>query len=239
MSTFNFLSYHQYLYSPQSWLHANQNNYKIFCIFLQLLLIPYFSSVNIIIVLILWITILKSINMPRSKWLDLQQLCFLGLCLFLLLTYCTLNKKLNISAVFYSFPISWPIWRILSISVTYIIIIKLFLLTTYYEEIIYAIFYNSKLTNKIYSLDICFMVMISLQITHMLFLEIKQKCLAYRLRGEIQNRNNLLVNSFGEYQLVSKILLYSLLSHVHYINQSLYSRTIDWPRLYFLDIYKK
>lgn len=253
MPRFNFLLYYQYLYSPKSWLHASKSNYKIFFIFLQLLLLPYIPSAYIVFVLPYWIIIFEIICVSANKYPFLQKFGWLLLLTTFFHTYWMLHKKVNcldavscsvITDIPYgshllSLYISWPVWRLASISIIYLIIIKIFLLTTHYEEIMYFLFYKRKICNQSGYLDTCLMTVLCLQVTNIVFSEVKKKCAAYSLRGKLDAYNNLINRNYVVYLSISKIALVSLVRHVYSINNSLYSRAIYLSSLYILNTYKR
>ncbi len=55
---------YQFLYSPKSWLHAKNKNYKILYVFLQLIILPYVRLQYIAIIFTIALIFFIIVNLP-------------------------------------------------------------------------------------------------------------------------------------------------------------------------------
>lgn len=258
------LNYNQYLYSPRTRLHMDKTNYKIFYFFLQLSIIPFAHNIYIITILLIYLIILNKIKIPKKikkKWLALSiiiifiyvvhmyfitQIKFKNIILhnksiitiqpFNFLRYFVtcqayiLNKITQLSIC-----ISLSFFRLINISLIYIITIDIILLTTYYESIIYFLIQNIKNNTKLFFYNkTTFIIIMASQFIKIIFLEIIKLHISYSIRNTNINTNKILnkQNMTSYYYLLINYL-FRLFYYIRYITYSLYSRSICINNLFF------
>lgn len=246
MNFFKLSIYYKYLYSPKSFFHRYKSQYKIYYIIFQLLILPYISLINMLIILIGLFIVLTFIYLPKKKYYFLQIISTLGLIIFYIHLQCVTHIKFDSSNLatllvqhmsFFNFTIyiSLPMYRLLSINFIYFLMINLFLLTTHYEEIVLILFSNNKYFYKLLSSEISFMIIISLQLIQTIFVQIKKTQKAIYIRG---SNNNSLTKILNFYNLLIKKSLKIFYTKILYINYSLYSREISNFYLYIFNVNK-
>ena len=240
--------YYQYIYSPKSWLHKNNNKYKVFCVFLQLLTLPYCSLTHILYLTILAIVILIFTKIPTQehKFLQFSIPCFGFIYLFLKLLHLRKDNNIYIKLFLYFksiytilVSISIPLQKLISICIAYLFIIKINLLTVQYEETIYLLFSNLILKNKKIYLYIYFMIIICSQFIQIILIEADKKRLAYLIRGIKSINARPIIQMVIICPLLTKVWIHNIYLYIYYINYALYSRNINLSQIYFFNIYKK
>nr|YP_007878280.1 conserved hypothetical plastid protein [Calliarthron tuberculosum]AGA63891.1 conserved hypothetical plastid protein [Calliarthron tuberculosum] len=259
-------TYDQYLYSPKSWLHSNKQNYKIFHSFLQLSLLPFMPILYILIILGICTLIFQFINIPNKVKNNIKNFFLFLLTIMCISLYYTTQARLNNTNIInnaiikfqplsffssyvnshnnlinkilnFSIYISLPMFRLLSISIIYLFIIKIVLLTTYYEEIINLLIDKTQLAHKFLCSEKNFLIMMSSQFLKVIFLEIEKIKISYLIRGIKQNNYQQFIQYLILYSYLVKKFYNNLYKYVNCITYSLYSRSINSQSLYFLNIY--
>lgn len=160
----------QYLQSPKTWVHANKQDCKILCFFLQLFLLPFLSMPYILLTSVIYLLIWRSIKIPNKIKKEQQHLLIFIFIIALINFFVSTQIRLdNVYASFtctvkFQFPsyfdkllpsrliqsqVSIPLvfLRLSLISIIYLIVIRIFILTTRYETIIYFFIQNFNIAN--------------------------------------------------------------------------------------------
>lgn len=246
MNFFKLSIYYKYLYSPKSFLHTRKSQYKIYYIIFQLFLLPYISFTNMLILFIALFIIFQFIDITNKKYYFLQIVSILGLIILYIHIQCMTYIKFNssnlaillvqkISFFDFSFYVSLPMYRLLSLNFIYFLMINIFLLTTHYEEIILTLFSKNRHIYQLLSLEINFMMIISLQFIQTIFIQIKKKQIALYIRGNHRHSLTKILNIFNSF--IKKFLKIFYMK-ILYIDYSLYSREITTSFLYLFNINK-
>nr|YP_010471133.1 hypothetical protein N4M48_pgp059 [Synarthrophyton patena]UVF62962.1 hypothetical protein [Synarthrophyton patena] len=257
---------YQFLYSPKSWLHMKNTNYKIYYVFMQLIILPYTHFKYIIVIFIITLMTLKSIYLPIKVREDIFfTTIFFAFALIANSYYTTKNMHINnidnyilkiqplnfiyrflkvdnsfiknIANLFFCISIATS--RLIFISLTHIITIKIFLLTTDYEKIIISL---SKYRNN-YIVDcdskIQFIIILSSQFLKITFIQINRIKTACLIRGTNYQTINLFKRSMLIYFFLTKRFLMNFYKNIQFISKTLYSRNISNKDLYIINIYNK
>nr|QJF58685.1 hypothetical protein [Corallina officinalis] len=255
-------NYDQYLYSPKSLLHSDKKDYKIFHFFLQLLLLPFMPFLYILLVLVICILVFILINIPSSvknsfKNFFLFLLCIMSINLYhitqirlnnphildnslikikpldLFASFVNITNPLTYKALNFCFYLSLPMLRLFSISIIYLFIVRILLLTTYYEKIINLLIYKIKFLQKIISIEKKFFILLSSQFLKIIFIDLDKIKISYLIRSINYNNYRMIGNSI----YIIRYILKNLYKNTNYITYSLYSRAVNSKYLYILNIY--
>ena len=254
---------YQFLYSPKSWLHVKNKNYKIIYVFLQLIILPYIRLQYIVIIFTTTLIFFKFVNLPTKIH---RNLCIT--IIFFLFTlvnniyYTTKyaqhvninNDIINIQPLHFidrflyikhsaiqkltqsQFYLSTSISRLIMISLTYLFTIKIFLLTTNYEEIIASLLGQRNIITTILNSEIPFTVILSSQFLKIIFTCIYTLKVAYLIRGIHLNKYNFLKKLLVYFFLIKGFFI-TFYTNIKFITKTLYSRDILKRHLHIINIY--
>jgi len=250
--------FYEYLYSPKSWLHKQNNKFKIYICFIQLSFLPYGSFMYLTLFFIGLSSLYNSTYVPDNVKNYLKKMIiFFIIFLIINIEHKKITKynivstrrtlqifPLDNSILFYSknkqplnqliylyLPIS--IIRLLSINILYLFFIKILLLTTHYDQIIKIILIqikrSLKLTTQILNLEI----MISSQFLNIICYQIEILKTANTTRDIKFNikhniKENLLIYIFFIQQLI-----FNIYENIFSISNTFYSREIKCENLKF------
>nr|YP_009541575.1 hypothetical protein [Synarthrophyton chejuense]AYR05584.1 hypothetical protein [Synarthrophyton chejuense] len=257
-----------FLYSPINWIHKKNKKYKIIYVFLQLLIVPYSNLIYIIITFIITLILLKSINLPFDIRKNLINILMIFIC-FLVVSIHYTTKQSNISTINYPslkikpfffvnllfknsnkyfcadrinksvFYIQFATVRLIFISLIYIFTIKIFLLTTNYEESTMFIVKQLTKYKNINITEISFTIILSSQFLKITFLHINKLRIAYLIRNLNNEKSNRLKQIIFTYLLIIKSFFLNFYINTKFISKSLYGRDILCKDLYVVNIYNK
>ena len=239
----------EYLYSPKSWLHFQDDEMKLITVLAQLTYLPFVSVKNILSHVILLLLIQKSIKMPRNlkNYFRESLTVFSFFMLISIKKYnsCNLNEIYNRDILrirlfktktnddilakqapngsFFYLPISTV--RFIGIHLIYLFLIRYILLTTKHEDIIK----NIKVKCQYSKYKIYFIIMISLQLLRTIFGEIEIIRIAYILRN-INTINKKKVFFFVFTSFLKQFLV-NMSMNIHGITCALYSKDIRYSTL--------
>lgn len=249
----NFIKFsisYEYLYSPSSWLHSKNIQFKILLFWLHLIFLPYMSTQHIFIYSVILMYCYTCIYIPKKLKQFLCQMVIIFI-VFILLNIQKSSKKivgnyirisaesmncfsskfiinklgsLHVNQLNIYFPLS--IVRLLGFSFIYLITIKLFLLTTRYEKIIYLVLRNQRGIVSYTFEYINFQAMSSLQFLKIILQEIEVINMTWINRNGIKNKNYLQTENLLLSWLIVKQFLLKIYKHTHSISDTLYSREI-------------
>nr|YP_010728800.1 hypothetical protein P6G75_pgp037 [Lithothamnion corallioides]WEA77139.1 hypothetical protein [Lithothamnion corallioides] len=255
---------YQFLYSPKSWLHVKNKNYKIVYFFLQLIILPYISLQYIVIIFTTTLIFFKFVNLPISIQ---KNLCTTATFFLLTLAnnihyttkyvkYKYINnniiriKPFNFidkllytknyafeKVIQYELYLSSSISRLIMISLTYLFTIKIFLLTTNYEEIIISLLGQRNITTIIQNSEIPFIVVLSSQFLKIIFTHIDKLKVAYLIRGiKLKENNSFQKNILAYFFLINGFFI-TFYTNIDFIAKTLHSRDLLSRDLYLINIY--
>lgn len=252
---------YQFLYSPKSWLHVSNKNYKIVYVFLQLIIVPYINLKYIVIIFITTLIFYKLINLPTKIQMDICIPVLFFLLVLVNSTYYTTKynyinrdilkiKPFNLvgeltyiknnafeTLVKYELCLPSYISRLVMISLTYLFTIKIFLLTTNYEEVIVSLVGRNNTTTIIQSSEISFIVVLSSQFLKIIFTHINKLQIAYLIRGIKITEDKFFKKAILLYFLLLNGFLITFYSNIEFIVKTLHSRDLLNRNLYLINIY--
>ena len=255
MSLIKLLIFYDYLYSPKSWLHKPSSQTKIYTIILLLLTLLYMPLHYIAIYFFLCVYLHKFIYIHKhlKNYYKKTTLLFtFFLCISIQHNPINTTKRLiQIGPVNYfnssnntlvnqifscSFYLPVSVVRLLSISIIYLFLMKLLLLTTIYEELINHILNHFKNLINSSKNQLKLEVMISTQFLKAIFKHIEEIRISYLIRNIQFNewywfKDNLYISVFFLQQL-----LLSIYYTVKYISNTIYSREINHKNLTMYNI---
>ena len=230
---------YNYLYSPKSWLHNKSTITKVFTIFCGLIYLPYMSIHQISFILLFLLCLYKSIKIPNliNKNIKKMALIFLFFIIINIQDESTLTISLlterqylqiypldNSTQSFPKYLISLSFIRLLSIHFISLVVIKLLLMTTLYENILFLFFnYLYRRSGQIYQ-KIFFEINIAIEFIHLIFKQLEIIKYSYILRflrfsKNIPRRVHLTV-----YFLCIKQLIINIEKQIYIISEILYGR---------------
>ena len=242
---------YNYLYSPKSWLHNKTNKTKIITVLCCLIYLPYMSLYQIFYTLFILLCLYKSITTPNfiNKNLKKTALVFLFFIIVNIqdsqvltsnliphrkyIQIFPLNKFLFIKGEIHrsiksspNYLISLSFIRLMIIHFTSLLIIRLLLITTLYENILYLFFkYLYKKTNQIYQ-SFFYEVNIAIEFVEAIFQYLELIKYSYIIRFLHFNRSV----SFVEYLVIHffciKQLTINIQKQIYTVAESCYSREI-------------
>nr|AYR05888.1 hypothetical protein [Lithothamnion sp.] len=255
---------YQFLYSPKSWLHVRNKNYKIVYVFLQLFIVPYVSLKYIVIIFITTLIFYKFINLPIRIQINICiRFVFFLLALANSAYYTTKHIRCNYinkdiikikpfnlvekwiyvknnafkKLVQYELYLPSSISRLIMISLTYLFTIKVFLLTTNYEEIITSLAGQNNIIAMIQNSEISFIIVLSSQFLKIISTHIDKLQVAYLIRGTKLTEDRFLKKAILIYFFLVNGFLVTLYSNVEFIVKTLHSRDLLNQDLYLINIY--
>jgi len=263
-TTMNFIKssiFYDYLYSPKSWLHKQNNKIKIYICFIQLFFLPYSSFIYLTIFSISLLLLYNSTYVPNSiknylKRMIIFFIIFLiinieqrdltkynqvshrqTLQIFPLNKFTLFNgknglKSSRFSSLYFYLPIS--IIRLLTINIIYLFFIKILLLTTHYNEIIKFILVKIKKHLKTPATILNLEVMISSQFLNIICYQIEILKIAYITRDIKLNMRHSIRESILTCILFIEQLILNIYQSIYTTSNTLYSREI---KLYNLKFY--
>lgn len=255
---------YQFLYSPKSWLHVRDKNYKIVYVFLQLIIVPYINLKYVVVIFITTLIFYKLINLP----IKIQINIFITVLFFLFVlvnsTYyttryiknnyinkdiikirpfylvgrliCIKNNPFN-KIVQYELYLSTPISRLIMISLTYLFTIKVFLLTTNYEEVIASLVERNNVLTIIQNSEVYFIVVLSSQFLKIIFTDIDKLQVAYLIRGIKITEDAFFKKTVLVYFFLLNGFLITFYSNIEFIVKTLHSRDLVNEDLYLINIF--
>lgn len=260
MNFIKSLIFYDYLYSPQSLLHKQNNKLKIYIYFIQLLFLPYISLKYLTIFFIILSILYKFIYIPANLK---NYLCKITLffIIFLIISIekkniisCNLNNNRKVLLIYplkitnfytdnfylsfnriplFSFYLPISIIRLLSINFLYLIILKLLLLTTHYHQIIKIILAHLKKYTNFSTKILKLELLISSQFLNIICYQIEIIKTIYITRNiRLCIKYNLKENLYMYFYFVQK-LLSSIYENIDYISHTLYGREIKYQNLKF------
>lgn len=252
--------FYEYLYSPKSWLHKQDNKFKIYIFFIQLFVLPYSSFIYLTLFSIC-ISILYSFTYIPNNLKNYLKKMIIFFMFFLIINieqedisnYSILSNRKTIkispldklivfksknkitfsqfSSLSFYLPIS--IIRLLSIHIIYLFFIKILLLTTHYNQIIKIFLIKIKKSLKLQTKILNLEIMISSQFLNIICYQTEIIKIAYITRD---------VNLSLKYDIKENILIYicfiqqlvlNIYNNIYCISNTLYSREIKCKNLKF------
>lgn len=251
MNLMKSLIFHDYLYSPKSWLHQQSSQIKMYAVILQLLILPCLSLQYIFIFFFFCFYLYRSVCLHKNLKDYCQRIIILfTFFLFISIQYNTniTNKRLvqiypiyhlhNINNIFtktissYCLYLPISIIRLLSINLIYLLLMKFLLLTTNYEQLINNILNHFKYLNIFSISKLKFEIMISTQFLKVIFKQIEEIKIAYLIRNIKSNRTYLFKDNLLICFFFIKQFLINAYDGINYISNTLYSREINCQKLY-------
>ncbi len=150
---------------------------------------------------------------------------------FLYLKYSAFEKLTH-----FQFYLSTSVSRFIMISLTYLFTIKIFLLTTNYEEIITSLLGQRNITAFIRNSEIPFTVVLSSQFLKIIFTHIGRLKVAYLIRGVPLKKHDFSKEILTYFFLI-KVFFITFYANIQFITKTLYSRDILNRHLYVINIY--
>lgn len=242
--------FYDYLHSPTSWLHKIKTDIKFYISIIYLLVLPYTSLQYIILHLLFFIILYKSLYIPKNFRDFCQNMIILFLFFILIsidynckinindfqhdtiISINTLNIKKQILNYTYNIYISVSMLRILIINLIYLLFTKFLLLTTPYNKITQIISKKIKYST-FYSLDkISFKINIAAQFLHVIYKEIGIFKKAYIIRNSKCYSIYFFKDIVSVYYMIIKQLVLNIDNNSHYISNTLHSREIKSKYIY-------
>lgn len=245
--------FYEYLYSPKSWLHQQNNKFKIYICFIQLFFLPYSSFIYLHLFCFSLFVLYNSIYVPNNVKNYLKRMIiFFLIFLIMNIEQKDINnyKLINTRRIIKIFPsdkfrldssecpssyfyLSRSIIRLLTINIVYLFFLKLLLLTTHYNEIIKFILVKIKRSLKLPAAILNLEVMLSSQFLNIICYQIEILKIAYITR----NMKLHIKDSIKENISISIFFIQQLLINIHQsiysISNTLYSREIKLQNLKF------
>lgn len=242
---------YNYLYSPKSWLHNKTNKTKICIILCCLICLPYMSLYQIFYTLFILLCLYKSITIPNLFNKNLKKTALVLLFFIIvniqnsqiltsnLITHrkyiqiFPLNKFLLVRKEIHhsmelppSYLVSLSFIRLMSIHFTSLLIIRLLLMTTLYENILYLFFkYLYKKTNHI-SQSFFYEVNIAIEFIQAIFQYLELIKYSYIIRFLYFNRSISFVEHLTIHLFCIKQLIINIQKQIYAVAESFYSRGI-------------
>jgi len=252
--------FYEYLYSPKSWLHQQDNKFKIYICFIQLFFIPYSSFIYLILFSLSLFLLYNSTYVPNSVKNYLKRMMIFFIIFFIinieqeelsqynmLSTSETLQdssseklrlfnskkdiKFIEVESSYFYIPIS--ILRLLTINTIYLFFIKILLLTTHYNEIIKFILFKIKKFLKQPVRIFNLEVMISSQFLNIICYQIEILKISYLTRDMTLNMRHDIKEKILIYIFFIQHLLLNIHENIYSISNTLYSREIKFNNLKF------
>ena len=243
---------YNYLYSPISWLHQQPISIKIYFFFFYLIYLPYTSLNKIFYLFIIFFVFYLSINVPKIIVKNIKNLAivFLFFTITNIQNEFTLTSKIlanrnyiqiyplkisiltqinidNLAILSNTYFLSTSFIRLLSINFISLLIMKLLLLTTLYENLLLFFFkYLYKIPNKFYK-KFFLEINIAIEFIQVIFKQLEAIQYSYVIRF-LQLKKDL---SYQEYLTIYFFCLRQLMTNiqqqVYFVAESLYSREIS------------
>lgn len=252
--------FYEYLYSPKSWLHKQNNKFKIYACFIQLFFLPYSSFFYLNLVFFILLLLYNSINVPKSVKKYLKKMMIFFICFLLVnieqknindynlistrkifkvfpinnITLSYFNKEISlkkVSSSYFYLPVS--IIRLLTINIVYLFVIKLLLLTTHHNNIIKCILVKIKKFIKSPEIILNLEIMISSQFLNIICYQIEVLKIAYITRNIKLTKKNNIKENIAIYIFFIKQLLLNISQNIYSISHALYSREVKFQSLNF------
>lgn len=243
MHFLKLLIFHDYLYSPKNWLHKQNNVFKNFIIFTQLITLPYLSSWKLFLFIIFYFFVYKQIHLSIKSTFYIYRLAFI-FSLFnslnlqsqqqilklenydrnYLLIYNHKNT-INNFYLFYGIPIS--LIRFSQIYFLYLIMMKILVLTTNQKDIIHCLFTSCKRDTVYFMPKLRFEIQIALNFLSIILEQIQIMQLGYSTRSLMckslrYHKDNFTILFFDLQQLVKNIY-----NHIYNISNTLFHNEIQ------------
>lgn len=251
---------HEYLYSPQSWLHKRKDITKIYIVFINLAYLPYVRIRYIYFYLLFFLLIYKSIYIPIKLNSYLCTIIFI----FAFLTLINIQNKQQIFTdivlkreyiqihfikrfflsdikeyntdhlSYQDYYLSASLIRLLSIIFLHLTSMKILLLTTVYRNILTVFFYHAnKYKNTIFQ-KLFFEIQLSIQFLKIIFKQIDIIKVAYITRSVKIKRKVYLLEIISLYIFCLQQLLANLRKGIYNISNTLYSCEMNKEKLNIL-----
>ena len=242
---------YNYLYSPISWLHRQPASIKVFSFLFYLIYLPYMSLDKIFYLSIIFCVFYLSINRSKviTKNINNLAIVFLFFTITNIQDKSTLTSKMlinrnyiqiyplrisifkqknidNITKLSNTYFISTSFIRLLSINFIALLVMRLLLLTTLYEDILlfflkYLYKIPSKLCKKIF-----FEINIAIEFIQIIFKQLEIIQYSYMIRFLQSKKQISYQEYFTIYFFCFKQLIINIQKHIYCLAESLYSREI-------------
>ena len=238
---------YEYLYSPKSWLHLQDDKIKISLTLVQLICLPFASLKFIFILFIFSLCLQRSIKMPKYLKRYFHKILMLFTILVIMsvkngkqfrqhqfnnsqllqiypLDYLTKNIAVVSQAGHSSFYLQISILRFLSIYLAYLTSVRCLLLTTKQENFVRTVLSKQSIRNYA-NMRFIFVTMTSSQFLRMIFKQMKRIRVSYSLRCMTVSQS---IISFVSIALIFFLeeLLISLNHSIQSIAYTLHNRDI-------------
>ena len=242
---------YNYLYSPRSWLHRQPTSVKICSFLFYLIYSPYISLDKIFYLSIIFFVFYMSVNIPKTIIRNINNITmiFLFFTITNIQDKSTLTSKILINRNYIqiypsraliftqrnidsltilsnAYFISTSFIRLLSINFISLLVMKLLLLTTLYENLLLFFFkFLYKFPNK-FRKKVFFEINIAIEFIQIIFKQLETIQYSYMIRF-LQFKKKI---SYQEYLTIYffclKQLMINIQKQVYSLAESLYSREI-------------
>ena len=242
---------YNYLYSPVSWLHKQPTSLKVCSFLFYLIYLPYTSLSKIFYLSIILFVFYLSINVPEIIFKNINSIAiiFLFFTITNIQDKSTLTSRIlvnrnyiqiyplrtsiftqknidNITKLSNTYFISTSFIRLLSINFISLLVMKLLLLTTFYENILLFFFkYLYKIPSKLCK-KVFFEINIAIEFIQIIFKQLETVQYSFMIRF-LQSQKKI---SYQEYLTIYffcfKQLIISIQKQIYFLAESLYSREI-------------
>lgn len=264
MNFIKFSVLYAYLYSPQSWLHKQNNTKKIYIFFIYLICLPYMPIKYICFFLIGLVYMYKSTYVPvqlNNYFYNITSVFMFFILINIqhkknLIPELLIHKNylqiypldnpfssyLNYDQKYKIFPsqfyyLSKSLIRLLSINLLYLFWMKFLLLTTSYEKIIQIFLNHFKKYINSSTQRLAFEIQVAIQFLKIILKQLEVIRTAYIIRSIQLKKGPLCQNNLFIYFFCIQQLIINIYQSIYYITDTLYSREIHLLDLNI--IYKK